>query len=257
MASSGAGNAPVFKDKLLMRAKRHSRGCGERPKQAKNKIRVPRHQCSAEGCDKKFPLISELNVHYRVVHAQRRLYRCPPCSKTFVSWKNLVRHREESHGSEAEKFGCGICQYTSPRAGNVKRHQEKKHAENTVGLNDEEPDVETEEVDDDGDVGEGGDSDGECDDEAGQDSSDSFEDLPEVRRVQLLINEMWPRREVMGAFELRRFISLVIYIFSPPLFHNHIRNFTFTGSVLSSTRSLFSFSSPTRKDDLPYHCQHL
>ena len=107
---------PSFKDKLLMRAKRHARGCGERPKQAKNKNRVPRHQCSAEGCDKKFPLISELNVHYRVVHAQRRLYRCPPCSKTFVSWKNLVRHREESHRSDAEKFGCGICQYTSPRA---------------------------------------------------------------------------------------------------------------------------------------------
>ena len=134
----------------------------------------------------------------------------------------------------------------------MKRHQEKKHAKNRMGLNDEEP----EEVDDGGDVGDCGASDGECE-KAGQDSSDSFEDLPEVRRVQLLINEMWPRREVMGAFELRRFISLVIYIFSPPLFHNHIRNFTFTGSVLSSTRSLFSFSSPTRKDGLSSHRQHL
>ena len=57
----------------------------------------------------------------------------------------------------------------------MKRHQEKKHAENRMGLNDEEP----EEVDDDGDVGDCGASDGECE-KAGQDSSDSFEDLPEV-----------------------------------------------------------------------------
>ena len=135
----------------------------------------------------------------------------------------------------------------------MKRHQEKKHAENRMGLNDEEP----EEVDDDGDVGDCGASDGECE-KAGQDSSDSFEDLPEVRRVQLLINEMWPRREVMGAFELRRFISLMIYLFPPPLFFTVISGIhSFTGSVLSSTRSLFSFSSPTRKDGLSSHRQHL
>ena len=60
----------------------------------------------------------------------------------------------------------------------MKRHQEKKHAENRMGLNDEEP----EEVDDDGDVGDCGASDGECE-KAGHDSSDSYEDLPEVRRV--------------------------------------------------------------------------
>lgn len=249
---------PSFKDKLRMRAKRHARGCGERPKQAKLKSRVPRHQCSAEGCDKKFPLISELNLHYRVVHAQRRLYRCPPCSKTFVCWRNLVRHREESHRSDAVKLGCGICQYTSPRAGNVKRHQQKKHAENRVGVNDEEPNVDTEEVDDDGDVGEGGASDGE-NDEAGQDCSDSFEDLPAVRRVQLLINDMWPRREVMGAFELRRLISLVIYVHISITFYSqsYPELHTFTGSALSLTRSLFSSNSPSRKDSLPYRRQHL
>ena len=43
---------------------------------------------------------------------------------------------------------------------------------------------------------EGADSDPEQDDE------DQYEDLPEVRRVQLQINEMWPRREVLGRFEL-------------------------------------------------------
>lgn len=193
-------NCPGFKDKLVMRAKRHARSCGERPKQPRTRNRVPRHLCSAENCDKKFSLISELNMHYRVEHAQRRLYRCPPCRTTFVSWSNLTRHRAEKHGGEVEKYGCGICEYNSTRAGNVKRHQESKHAENRVGMGEEELDLDLEvDVGLDGVVEEDDDGEGDpCDQE------DLYEDLPEVRRVQFQINEMWPRRGEMGNYELRK-----------------------------------------------------
>lgn len=213
-------NCPGFNEESLLRAKRHARECGDRPKAARVRSKMPRYPCSAENCDKVFVLLSDLNVHYRLDHPQRRLYRCPPCQATFSAWKSLSRHRREHHLDDAPKYGCGVCAYTSSRLSNMKRHRESSHSlllqpfdgeASTAEPGEEEEGTGEVQVADENNVEEEvvDDSDSE---EANEEAEFSLmqwmSQRPEIMRVQLLIDAMWSRKETLSDYELIRLASL-------------------------------------------------
>ena len=130
-----------------------------------------------------------------------------------------TRQRHTVVGCSAARYGCGICQFTSKRPGNVKHHENRNHQEARAEGLDEEEEEDLLEV---AEGGDGGDhvedsqvveaEESECEggeDEEVQGYSDTFDDLPMVKRLQLRINDMWPRRFEMGAVELRLLCDLL------------------------------------------------
>ena len=54
-----------WRGRYLHKAKSHARDCGSRKKEIPKKPMVRKYECSGEGCTLAFPLLSQLNKHYR------------------------------------------------------------------------------------------------------------------------------------------------------------------------------------------------
>ena len=127
----GCHLCPAFNARYKEEARRHSRDCGNRPKVPQPRTVLARKTCSVEGCKEKFSSTVELSKHYKTEHPESvRPLRCPPCSKSFSSFRSLQRHVKEQHPNSQvgqKMYGCGVCQYTSPRKSTLLKHMKLKH----------------------------------------------------------------------------------------------------------------------------------
>ncbi|KAJ9607948.1 hypothetical protein H2200_008027 [Cladophialophora chaetospira] len=94
--------------------------------------RVRPHWCTL--CTKAYGKKSTLNQHVRTAHEdeEERPFPCQYCPKTFTDCANLGRHEATcGNGPQLEakvhRFTCGICDATSSRPDNFKRHLKDIH----------------------------------------------------------------------------------------------------------------------------------
>ena len=153
-------NAKVFKEKIvvledgkfecrlcpgkklrpgLMKASRHARMCGARPKLKQVRTKVAKHWCSEASCGAKFTSVKVLQEHYRSEHkGSFQLHRCWKCKTKFSSYRSLKRHMKEKHSGKNTQFKCAICCYSSNRKNNFEAHMRARHS--TKEVINEEPD---------------------------------------------------------------------------------------------------------------------
>jgi hypothetical protein len=170
-----------WETKLEMRAKRHARSCGERPREPRVRSQVATMACSALGCDQKFARRRELHLHYRREHADRaRPYRCQVCRHTFaLSWL-LRRHSAEFH-SDLDSQKCPHCDYTTTRRHYLLGlHMARKHPELVEAVH------------------------GSEEEDLVIDPVAEPKESPGVSRLTMLIDEMVSRQEQLGPAELQR-----------------------------------------------------
>jgi hypothetical protein len=88
--------------------------------------------CTAEGCNKSFKSISNLNGHRRYAHSEERPFPCTAqgCNKSFKSISNLNNHLKSTH-SEERPFPCTVqgCNKSFKSISNLNNHLKSAHSE--------------------------------------------------------------------------------------------------------------------------------
>ena len=85
------------------------------------------HRCTV--CDKNFTRATDVRLHVRCVHGNRRPYQCHHCGRRFKINRELQRHVLTHTGTKP--YRCGQCSDRFMRLIELKRHLLKSHSEGT------------------------------------------------------------------------------------------------------------------------------
>lgn len=86
------------------------------------------HSCTHPGCEKLFPLKSNLKKHVESVHHKMRPYKCHLCPRTFYERCKLSGHIQTVHHNE-RRFPCSFqgCTSRFKQSSDCKRHIREVH----------------------------------------------------------------------------------------------------------------------------------
>lgn len=67
--------------------------------------------CTFEGCDKAYPVSTELKDHISYYHKGERSYQCDLCEKNYTKKQHLKKHMESHDSTKISErtFGCHLC----------------------------------------------------------------------------------------------------------------------------------------------------
>lgn len=83
------------------------------------------HLCKFDNCKYETMSLTLFQKHQKTHSAQRKMYPCQLCDKTFFRRQGLREHIPTHSGITL--YNCGLCQYASNSAENMKKHKKRHH----------------------------------------------------------------------------------------------------------------------------------
>ena len=121
---SGQRIQVLLKCEICDKEYKSKQGLGNHFKNVHNFNLIKEHQCNI--CQSGFDFQSQLTLHMKIAHGNKKHHKCDSCGRKFARSGNLYGHINSVHNGQ-KNYKCYSCEKTFSLSGTLKKHIDSVH----------------------------------------------------------------------------------------------------------------------------------